>query len=359
MPNTQKLFPQPHSLTHTLSTPPRLFYFCCATRWSSLVVDFFLFLFLLAINSSCVHTHTQHRFGGFPQRPHRVEETILLTPRLSPPPPNLLANMAASIVGVKGIDDGKPQDLFNFSPNNISTHASTRNKDLTRRRLSMAGFDHFMQFHRAEPKSSFQPGTTSIAEEEPQDAELKLTKRRQGPSKSFSGIKPANMHSLRASYQAVKANAKQKFQTATSSKRRAASHETHERPTLQRPRSLFGLRPSTASIFSKTIDEESAATSPPASTPPSNNNDNNNNNNHTAAWTQLSGAAARQSARQFGKMPIAARSRDDSAFGEHRMRSSDHRESGISITAEIENLHIGDTTWRESVPDVPRYGEST
>lgn len=251
--------------------------------------------------------------------------------------------MAASTVSVKSRDNEKPRDLFDFEPPvHLSNAGPSKNKELSRRRLSMAGFDHLMQSHRADFRALAPLETT-------QEADSRPAKRRQGPSKSFSGIKPANLHNLRASYQAVKANAKQRLQTVTSSsKRRTASQGTSEPPALQRPRSLWGLRPSTAAPFPKVTDERNTSVLPQVHDP---------STTRVVPSSQFSGAAARQSAREYGKPAISNRSRDDSAFGEHRTQSPDNRESGISLVADLENLHIDGTPRSESVPDIPRHGK--
>ena len=241
------------------------------------------------------------------------------------------------------------RDAFNFAPSNISPQTLPRTRDLTRHRFSIAGFDHLMRSQRNESDSTTHPYPTFSELETYHDADDRPTKRRQRSSKSFSSIKPANLHCLKASYQAVKANAKQKFQTVGLYKRRATSHDTSERPVLQRPRSLFGLRPSTSGVASKMIAEKQEDTSHGLNPLLQGN---------PTPWTQLSGAAARQSAREFGKAPISSRSRDDSAFGEHRVQQNDNRESGISLVTELENLHIDDASQLVSVPDIYRYGKN-
>ena len=253
--------------------------------------------------------------------------------------------MAESTTAVKSLSAQDPlskpaTDIFNFSPPVDFSHSTTsRNKELTRQRLSMAGFDP-MQAQRAVHRSQ-QPDTSA-------DLDNRPCKRRQRTSKSFSSIKSSNLHSIRASYQAVKANAKQRIQTVTSSKRRATSQEPNDTAILHRPRSLFGLRPSTAGFASRLFDDGHAIHSPPPDPLTS-----------TASphqWTQLSGAAARQSARDFGKQPQTNRPRDDSAFGEHRTNLAENRESGISLVMDLETLHINENSARQSIEDVVRFG---
>ena len=249
--------------------------------------------------------------------------------------------MASSVTAVKGIDSEKPQDVFDFSPPlGLGASSAIRNKDYSRLRLSKAGIEPTTQTQTQQPGWGCEQQSEVLEETE---QEPRCTKRRQGASKSFSSIRPGNLHSFRASYQAVKANAKQCLHTVTLSKRRAASHESGAQPMLQRRRSLFGLRPSTAADTSSTTTDKPFFGSPPATlqsnVPP------------TTSALQFSGAAARQSARDYGKVDSSSRPRDDSAFGEHRRRCEDNRESGISLTADFENLQL-------DVPDVSRHGES-
>ncbi|KAL9056834.1 MAG: hypothetical protein Q9162_002705 [Coniocarpon cinnabarinum] len=238
------------------------------------------------------------------------------------------------------------KDFYNFNPPlPDQTPSRTRNKELARRRLSMAGFDTTMQLQRAQ----FSGGHHAFPESP--DIDNRPAKRHQGPSKSFSSPRPSNLNGLRASYQAVKANAKQKLQTVAASKKRASSQGTQETPMLQRTRSFFGLRPTTSAFSPREMEQQPAAVDPSFPMPDA--------QISNSIWSNFPGAAARQSAREFGKsisQPWECRERDDSALGEHRVRSDHHRESGISLAAELENLRVDDGWHTDAVPDIPRQG---
>ena len=251
-----------------------------------------------------------------------------------------MAESFASVAALRGSDKG--QDLYNFTPPISSPPTRSRYKELSRRRLSLAGFDVAMQSQRADFR--YQPTYGSP------ELEARPAKRHQAASKSFSSPRPLHLNGLRTSYQTVKANAKHKLQTIASSKRRAASNGTHDPPMLQRTRSLFGLRSSTAAISPLDGEDTVVPMVPRLEQEPM---------PATFAWTQYSGAAARQSARDFGKSPSQRRSRYDSAFGEHRRRSNQNRESGISLAAEMENLNLDGLLRSDSVPDIPRHGTHT
>ena len=107
------------------------------------------------------------------------------------------------------------------------------------------------------------------------------------------------------------------------------------------------MRPSVLALTTLDDEEKGAVTERKGDT---------ESNVESVLWTQYSGAAARQSARDFGKPVGPRRSRDDSALGEHRRESPQNRESGISLAAEFENLRVDDVVKGEPVPDIPRYG---
>lgn len=282
--------------------------------------------------------------------------------------------MAESTVGMYGAESERPQDLYNFSPPlDSQTPVRSRDRELARRRLSLAGIDITMQSQRAEFRTH--------QAQEGMDIDARPAKRRQGASKSFSAPRPS-INGLRASFHAAKENAKQRFHTVSSSKKRASSHDNHDVPMLQRTRSLFGLRPNTSaaptshlgddSILAETQIEQESISSHLKKANSTLEMEQNTSSSPSAwpqlaaapaapqsatFWSQFPGAAARQSAREFGKNGTVGRSRDDSAFGEHRRRSKQNRESGISLAAEMDNLQLDGSSRRSSVPDIPRDGE--